>query len=177
MYKFVFLHVENLFSSQEAYTCSFTFPVACVSVRKMLIKFGVAQRTLFPYVRRERKRASSRYILLVFNTCSSWILLPILPFGLVACTCVLFHDVSRNSCMRKVAWLGWILQNQKSAGRLEPISAYCAPLAKKRKLTASKLELSGTNRRHTEVLGFQSPRGFLFWSFHSSHYRMRKVTS
>ena len=35
-----------------------------------------------------------------FNTCSSSILLPILPFGLFACTCVLFSDkVSRNNCM------------------------------------------------------------------------------
>ena len=29
-YKFVFLHVENLLSSQEAFICSFTFTVACL---------------------------------------------------------------------------------------------------------------------------------------------------
>ena len=45
----VFLHVENLFfSSKETNRYSFTFTVLSLSVRKMLLKFRVVKRTLFP---------------------------------------------------------------------------------------------------------------------------------
>ena len=45
------------------------------------------------------KFTSCRDILLVFGTCSCAILLPVLTFGVVACTCLLFSDnVFRNGC-------------------------------------------------------------------------------
>ena len=80
--------------SQEAFFCSFTSTVACIWVSKILLKFSVAKSTSLPHVWRGRKRANSRllcrYISLVFSTCSSSILLPILPLGLFACTFVPF---------------------------------------------------------------------------------------
>ena len=43
------------FSSQEAFICSFTSTVTCLWVKKILLKFSVAKRTLFPHAWRERK--------------------------------------------------------------------------------------------------------------------------
>ena len=54
MYKFVFLNVKNLFSSQEDFFCSFTSIVAYIWVLKILVKFSVAKSALFPHVWRER---------------------------------------------------------------------------------------------------------------------------
>ena len=75
--------------------------VAWLWVKKILLNSEWLNVPCF-HVRRERKSANSpllcRYISFVFNTYSSSILLSILPFGLVACTCVLFSEnVSRNS--------------------------------------------------------------------------------
>ena len=95
------------FPSQEAIICSFTFTDACLWVGQILLKLSMAKRTLFPPVWRERQRANSRlwcrYITLVSITCSSSLLLPILPFGVPAWTCVLFfRQPSRNSSMHSV---------------------------------------------------------------------------
>ena len=77
-----------------------------------------------------------------------------------------------------------ILQNLKSAGRLEPISTYRATLTKKWKL---KLQAnhSETNPKQNEVelttskqkcLVSSLPANFWFWSIHSSHYHHGSVS-
>jgi len=119
IYKFVFLHVEILFFLSGAYICSFTFTVEFLWVRKILLNFRGAKRTLFLHLKRKKtwnSRLFCTYISLVFNTCSSSILLPILPFGIGLCSFVLFSDVSRNSRITKRAsWYlacltKWLLQ-------------------------------------------------------------------
>ena len=58
------------------------------------------------------------------------------------------------SYKKKRSWLEWILQNQKSAERLKPISTYCATL---------QANQSGTNRKQTEMLDLQG--GFLILEY------------
>ncbi len=59
-------------------------------------------------------------ILLVFSTCNSFLLLPILPFGLVACTFVLFSDnLSRISCIRNVEWNSGLSRTTPASGQNE----------------------------------------------------------
>ena len=65
IYKFVFLHVENLFFFSGAYICSFNFTVACLWVRKIILKFRGAKRTLFLHVWKERKPEIRTYFVVI----------------------------------------------------------------------------------------------------------------
>jgi len=87
----------------------FVFPLRrpfCVAllllwVRKILLNFRGAERTLFLHVWKERKPEIRTYfVVILISTCSISIRLPILPFGIGLCSFVLFSDnVSRSSCI------------------------------------------------------------------------------
>ena len=67
MYKFVFLNVKNLFSSQEAIFCSFTSTVACIRLLKILLKFSVAKSTLFPlHISEEKENVQIRVVVSLY---------------------------------------------------------------------------------------------------------------
>ena len=63
--KFVFLHVENLFFLSGANIFSFTFTVACLWVKKILLNFRGAKRTLFLHVWKERRPEIRAYFVVI----------------------------------------------------------------------------------------------------------------